>query len=109
MKENKWLKEAPLVILICCPWLVYLYLKPLLPDLLPTHYTVNEQGNWTVDGQSTPLSFVVSMFLGSVILYGALTFPALLQRLGMAGKQQTIAIGPVFYTLKVVFCLHQVG
>ncbi|MET6996263.1 SdpI family protein [Chitinophaga defluvii] len=101
MKESKWLKEAPLVILICCPGLVYLYLKHLLPDLLPTHYTVDAAGKWVVDGQSGPLSFVISMLLGSVIVYGALSLPAVLQRLGVAAKQQTIAIGPVFYVLKV--------
>jgi uncharacterized membrane protein len=100
MKENKWLKEIPLMILMGSPLLVYAYLKPLLPEQLASHYTTNSQGKWIADSYMSPLGLVITMFIGCLISYVSTSFPLLSRWQWPLLQQQFTIIVPFLYALK---------
>lgn len=100
MKENKWLKEVPLICLMACPFLVYCYLKPLLPELLPSHFTIDRNGEWVVDGRMSPWRLVMSMLLGCLLTYGSLSLAMFARRWQKSIQQQSLLLAPMMYTLK---------
>ncbi|MGO4293347.1 SdpI family protein [Chitinophaga sp. RAB17] len=100
MKENKWWKEVPLIVIMTCPFLVYYYLKPLLPELVPSHYTIDGSGQWVVDGRMAPGGFVTTMFFACLVVYLALSFPLLAKKWQTGLRQQSVLLAPIIYSLK---------
>ncbi|MBS0031879.1 SdpI family protein [Chitinophaga sp. 22321] len=100
MKENKWLKEIPLIVLMLCPLGVYWYLKPLLPELLPSHYTIDQNGHWVVDGRMSPIGLVGGMLLVSVVIYLLLHLALVVKKWQPAIQQQSALLEPVMYMVK---------
>jgi len=105
MKENKWLKEIPLIVLMLCPLGVYWYLKPLLPDLLPSHYTIDQSGHWVVDGRMSPGGLVGGMLLASVITYLSLHLVLSVKKWQPAIQQQSALLEPAIYIVKAGLAL----
>jgi uncharacterized membrane protein len=100
MKENKWWKEIPLIVVMVCPFLVYLYLKPLLPDLIPSHYTMDSTGNWVVNARMSPLGLVGSMFFISVVVYVAMGLAWFATKQQKRYQGQSALLAPILYSLK---------
>lgn len=100
MKENKWWKEIPLIVVMVCPFLVYLYLKPLLPDLIPSHYTIDGNGHWVVDGRMSPLELVAGMFVSSLVVYGAMGLAWFVRKWQQRYQGQSALLAPILYSLK---------
>jgi hypothetical protein len=100
MKESKWWKEIPLIVVMVCPFLVYLYLKPLLPDLVPSHYTMDSNGNWVVNGRMSPAGLVVVMFFGCLVTYGAMGLTSLVTKGQERRQGQFGLLAPVLFSLK---------
>lgn len=100
MKENKWWKEIPLIVVMVCPFLVYLYLKPLLPDLIPSHYTMDSSGNWVVNDRMPPLGLVAVMFFGCLVTYGSMGLTLLVTKRQKRYQGQSALLTPILYSLK---------
>ncbi|MBO9730886.1 MAG: SdpI family protein [Chitinophaga sp.] len=78
MKAGKWWQEIPLLGIMLCPALVYYWLKPLLPALIPSHYTISANGEWVVDGQMSPAMDITVTLVVSLFIYLILTLAVLL-------------------------------
>ncbi|HEY9261576.1 SdpI family protein [Chitinophaga sp.] len=100
MQENKWWKEIPLIVVIICPFLVYLYLKPLLPDLIPSHYSIHGNGKLVVDGRMSPLRFIVAQFASTLVVYGSMALTFLLTKRQQRYQGQSALLIPILYTVK---------
>lgn len=96
MKASKWWKEIPLIGIMLCPVLVYYWLKPLLPALIPTHYTIGANGEWVVDRRTAPASDVTITVIISFIVYGIISLSLLPYR----NQQSQSWLKPLFYWLK---------
>ena len=76
MKTINWNKESIFLIILTIPWIAYLILHTQLPDHIPSHYTINDNGNWVADRYMSPLGNVISLFIAALVVYAAMTAPA---------------------------------
>lgn len=108
MKNIKWVKEIAIMLLLPIPFLVYLYLKPELPGMLPSHYTIGPDGKWVVDGHSSPLGLVGGMVVSSLLVYGAMSLPLFLPQWTRGRDQQVKYLLPIMFwckaALMILFC-----
>jgi|GEM_PF-1430798 len=108
MKENKWLKEILLILVLFTPFLVYAWLLPQLPDKLPSHYSIKD-GEWVVDSYMAPLASVVLSFISGLILYIVMSIPSMPLPFKDAQRKQFTQIAPFLYGFKVVLIIFLSG
>lgn len=108
MKESKWLKEIPLILVLLTPFLVYAWLLPQLPEKLPSHYSI-KNGVWVVDSYMTAQADVLIGFLVALIVYVAMSIPLLPLPFNEAKQKQFTLIAPFLYGFKVVLIIFMSG
>lgn len=109
MKENKWLRDIPLLAVMGAPFAVYLCLRNQLPPALPSHYTIGADGKWIVNAYMSPLGMLCSMLIGSLIVYAAMSIPMFINSRKPGADRQIKAIGPTLYIMKVALVLLFTG
>lgn len=108
MKENKWGKEIPLILVLLTPFLVYACLLPQLPEKLPSHYSIKE-GEWVVDSYMAPLANIVAIFISSLIVYISMSIPLMPLPFKEAQQKQFAQIAPFLYGFKVLLIIFLSG
>lgn len=78
MRVNNIGKEIPFVLLFLIPWTVYIILQGQLPEQVASHYTI-QNGKWVTDSYSAPSGLLIGMSVGAIVVYFAMSFPALLK------------------------------
>lgn len=108
MKENKWLKEIPLILVLLIPFVVYAWLLPQLPEKLPSHYSI-KNGVWVVDSYMAPLPSIAVTFISGLIVYIAMSIPLMPLPFKEAQRKQFTQIAPFLYGFKVVLIIFLSG
>ncbi|SEW50052.1 SdpI family protein [Chitinophaga arvensicola] len=108
MKENKWLREIPLILFMFTPFLVYVWLLPQLPEKLPSHYSIKD-GKWIVDTYMAPLANTFSTFIGALIVYVSMSIPLLPFPFSEEKIKQFKLAGPYLYGFKAVLVVFLSG
>ncbi|NLU95931.1 SdpI family protein [Chitinophaga sp. Ak27] len=109
MKENKWLRDVPLLAVMGAPFVAYLCLRSQLPPTLPSHYTIGAEGKWIANAYMSPLRSICAMLIGSLIVYAAMSIPTFINTQKREAPRQIRAIAPTLYIMKVALVLLFTG
>lgn len=78
MKANNIGKELPFLLLFLTPWIVYICFREQLPQLIASHYTV-ENGKWVADRYSSPLGLLTGISVTAFVVYLCMSLPVVLK------------------------------